>query len=373
MIREDKKTDKLLIIVVFALVGLGTVLLYSASSIVAEEKFGSSTFFLKRHLIRLLIGTFFFLVAMNLNYRVYRKLSTPFMVIAFLLLLMTLVLNWRENPHSPARWLLGGRSLQTSEIAKFALIMYTAAFLERKQRQLHKFTDGFLPPVLVLAFTVFLIVLQPDFSTGALISIIIFILLFVGRARISHLLSVASITLFLMTLTVLNSSYRLNRIRIFLNPSSDASGMGYQIKQSLISLGTGGFWGVGLGKSIEKNLFLPEPHTDFILSIIGEEIGFLGIAVILTLLLILVIKGIKIANSAPDLFGFLLAVGITMSIFMYGIINAGVVSGLLPTTGLPFPFISYGGSILIMSLAGVGILVNISRSAVKKGNRIFKI
>ena len=267
----------------------------------------------------------------------------------------------QHNP-APARWIhLGPLSLQTSDIARLSLIIYLSAYINKKRQQLEDFYFGFLPAVVVIALILGLIIIQPDFSTAAIIGVIGFTILFLGGARLPHIVVTITSAITILIPVMLMEPYRRARILSFFNPIADTGGSSYQVQQSLISLGNGGLFGLGLGNSMEKNLFLPTPHTDFIFSIIGEETGFIGVIIVLTLFLIAFQRGIKIAKNATDPFGILLALGISFSFILYAFINTAVISNLLPTTGLPMPLISYGGSGLVLNLAGIGILLNISR------------
>ena len=353
--------DRVLLMSVLLLAAVGTVMLYSASSAIAFERFGDSAYYLKKHAFRLVLGLTLMCALMRIDYRHFRKFAPVILLGALVIVTATLLLHRLGGGRGPGRWLhLAGFSFQTAELLKFALIVYVARFLEKKQQALDDFTHGLLPPVIVLSLGVGLIMLQPDFSTGAMIGMIVFIIFFVGRARLHHMLAIGSVAGFVMLLAVFNTSYQLARLRYFFSPAVDSQAAGYQVQHSLISLGSGGLFGAGLGESVEKNLFLPTPHTDFILAIIGEELGFVGVFVIGFLFLVVMFRGMKIAGGAPDLFGLLLAVGLSSATFLYAMVSAGVVSGLLPTTGLPMPFLSYGGSMVIFSLGSAGILLNIS-------------
>jgi cell division protein FtsW len=228
--------------------------------------------------------------------------------------------------------------------------------------QIKNFYNGFAPPISIIAVVIVLIVIQPDFSTAAMIGLIGFMILFIGGARISHLLATGATSLLVLTPIMLMKPYRLQRILTYFYGESAGVEESYQIKQSLISLGNGGFIGLGLGNSLGKNLFLPTPHTDFIFAIIGEELGLLGTVFILTIFLFIFQRGIKIAKESMDTFGILLAIGISFNFILYGFTNAAVVTGVVPTTGLSMPLISYGGSGLVINLISIGILLNISQA-----------
>ncbi len=363
------KYDRTIFLLTVFLIALGTVMLYSASSMVAMEKYGNSGFFLQKHLIRLVLGILLMMTLMRFDYRKMERLSPVIFIGSIVLLLITLMFYWTRNIETPARWLpLGAFTLQTSDVAKYAVIIYLAAYLAQREEEIRDFKHGLLPAVIMLSICTGLVVLQPDFSTAATIGIIAFFLLYLGRAKIFHLAALAGGFAGVAMAVIVRSPYKLERITTFLNPSQDVLDSGYQIQQSLISLGNGGLLGLGLGDSFEKNLFLPEPHTDFIFAILGEELGFIGAAFVLLLFLVFYLQTLKIARRAQDLFGMYVAAGIGTAIFIYAVLHAGVVTGIFPTTGLPMPFISYGGSQLVTTLAGVGIILNISRQARPAGD-----
>ncbi|MFH1853647.1 MAG: putative lipid II flippase FtsW [Candidatus Neomarinimicrobiota bacterium] len=357
-----KNYDRPLIIMILVLCTLGTVMLYSASSIWAYNQYDTGAYFLQKQFLRLLIGLAVMIGCMLFDYRRLKDLAAAIMIIAIILLVATKLLFVLRHDLSPARWIaLGPLTIQTSDIARLAMIIYLAAYIDRKRQLLQDFYFGFLPAIVVLAVILALIIIQPDFSTAAILGMIGFTMLFLGGAKLPHILVTITSAVTVLIPVMLLEPYRRARILSFLNPDNDIQGASYQVQQSLISLGNGGLFGMGLGNSMEKNLFLPTPHTDFIFSIIGEETGFIGALVVLTLFLLVFQRGVRIAKEAPDTFGILLAQGLAFSFILYAFINAAVVTNLLPTTGLPMPLISYGGSGLVINLAGIGILLNISR------------
>ena len=356
--------DKQLLFIILILAGTGMVMLYSASSAIGREM-GDSAIYLKGHFVRILIGFGLMAATMHIDYKLYKKIAFPLLVIALIVLFAGLIHHRYWGTGFTARWIyIGGISIQTSEFMKFSLITYIAYCLEQKKDKMSSFNDGLLPMVIVIGISSLLILKQPDFSTTAMLIMIVFIMLFVGRARISHLFAIGSVGSLLMLLSLFGSSYQIARIRSYFE-GGDFSGAGYQMQQSMMSLGGGGFLGIGLGESISKNLFLPTPHTDFILAIIGEEMGFLGVLAISTLFLMFFFRSLKVAKSSKDSFGLYLAVGLATSIFLYAVVNAAVVSGLLPVTGLPIPLVSYGGSNILYTLGAVGVILNISSSTKK--------
>jgi len=353
--------------ITFSLIAIGIVMIYSTSAIYAAEKFNDSHFFLKRQLFWVFLGVIFFYFMTRIPYTLLRQLNWFILGASLLLLMAVFVPFLGKTAGGATRWIqVATFTLQPSEFAKIALVIFLADYLTQRQRKLGSFLKGFLPCLVVLGLFMGLIVLQPDLGTVVLIGAVSFILFFIAGIRFSHLL-----TLFLLSLPVLYQfifkvPYRRNRILAFINPWQDPEGTGFQIIQSFIALGSGGVTGMGLGKSRQKLFYLPEAHTDFIFSIVGEELGMVGTLGILGLFAALIFLGFRIALKSQDLFARLLALGIVSLLGLQALINIGVVTGSLPTKGLALPFISYGGSNLIVSLTMAGILVNIAKFAGKK-------
>ena len=368
-----KKYDHYLLVGVVLLCVIGTVMLFSASNSISldQSQRATATIYLQAHLKRLLIGVFFMFAVMMFDYRYLKIISKYLLIGSIVLLLSTKISYWIQGNNSPARWLyVGGFSIQTSDIARLSIIIYFAAFIDHYRGKIKDFYNGFAMLIGILALTMGLIVIQPDFSTAAMIGLIGFMMLFIGGAKISHLTATGAVSMMVLIPIMLMKPYRMQRVLTFFYGESAGIQESYQIKQSLISLGNGGFMGLGLGNSLGKNLFLPTPHTDFIFAIIGEELGLLGTIFILSAFIFIFQRGIKIAKESTDTFGILLAIGISFNFILYGFINAAVVTGVVPTTGLPMPFISYGGSGLLINLVSMGILLNISqakRSLIHKG------
>jgi len=360
-----KKYDHYLLGGVVLLCIIGTIMLFSASNSISldQSQRATATIFLQAHLKRLLIGVFVMFSVMMIDYRNLKSISKYLLIGSIVLLFATKISYWIQGNNSPARWLyIGGFSIQTSDIARLSVIIFLATYIDHHRDRLKDFYNGFAIPIGVLAITMGLIVIQPDFSTAAMLGLIGFMMLFIGGAKISHLMATGAVSMMVLTPIMLMKPYRLQRVLTFFYGESAGIQESYQIKQSLISLGNGGFLGLGLGNSLGKNLFLPTPHTDFIFAIIGEELGLLGTVFILSTFVFIFQRGIKIAKESTDTFGILLAVGISFNFILYGFINAAVVTAVVPTTGLPMPFISYGGSGLLINLAGMGILLNISQA-----------
>ena len=356
-----EKYDKPLLIITMVLLSIGTVMVFSSSADISLDKFGSSSFYFSKHLMRVFLGLIIMVVAMFIDFRLLKKIAAPLLILSALLLLLTKLVFIFQGNHAPARWLyIGPFTLQTSDLARFSIIIYLASYIDRRRDGVRDYLNGFLPPMIMTGIVMCLIIIQPDYSTAIMVGIIVLTMLFVGRAKLIHIFSTICGSLILLIPIMLIEPYRIYRIKAFLSGLFDFSGASYQLQQSLISLGNGGIMGVGLGYSSGKNLFLPAPHTDFILSIVGEEVGFLGVFAIVTLYLAIFHRSLKIAKECTDVFGILLTIGLGTQIINYAFINSAVVTGLVPTTGLPIPFISFGGSGLIMNLMSIGILLNIS-------------
>ena len=374
-----KKYDKMLLWIILALCGIGVVMLYSASSFKSLYLTSglSDTIYLRSHLKRMIIGItamFFFAV---LDYRKLKSIAPHFIVLSIFLLFLTKVMSILNGSASASRWLdIGFISMQTSDIARLSLIIYLAYYIDKKGNRIREFYTGIIPPLFLIAVMLFLIIVQPDFSTAAVLGMIGFIMLFIGGAKISHLAAASGAALAIMIPVMLMMPYRMKRIvywisSIFGESESLGQNLGYQAQQSLISLGNGGIKGLGIGNSLEKNLFLPEPHTDFIFAIIGEELGLWGAIIVLSIFLFLFQRGIKIAKGTTDTFGIMIAIGIVTSMILYAFVNVGYVTGILPVTGLPIPLISHGGSNLVITLSGLGILLNISESKRSINNKFW--
>ncbi|MDP6628401.1 MAG: putative lipid II flippase FtsW [Candidatus Marinimicrobia bacterium] len=366
-----KKYDQILLVLIILLCVVGTVMLYSASSSLSlnETSGVTDTFFLRSHLKRLIVGIVAMFFFIFMDYRKLKSVAPYLMIGSIILLLATKITYMAKGISFPARWLdLGILTVQTSDIARFSLILYLAYYIDKKRDKLKDFYEGFFPPIVLMAAILGTIVIQPDFSTAAVIGFIGFAMLFIGGARLPHIMATSVVAVVVMIPVMLMRSYRMKRVLYWLGSVFGFSGgadqdvVGYQAQQSLISLGNGGFWGLGLGNSLEKNLFLPTPHTDFIFAIIGEELGLLGALFVITLFLFIFQRGIKIAKETTDPFGVMLTVGISFSIIIYAFINVAVVTGIFPVTGLPMPLISHGGSSLVMNLACLGILLNVSQA-----------
>jgi cell division protein FtsW len=350
----------LIITIVLALVGL--VMVFSASAVVAGNRFHDPGYFLKRQLAWLAFGFLLLHLASHIDYVWWKRLSIPLLGLTVVLLVMVLMPSFGVSAKGARRWLrLGPISVQPAEIAKLVAVMYLAAYLAKKEDRLTGFISGLAPALLVIGVLGGLVLLEPDLGTVVVMGSVAIGLLFLGGARLSHLFSLGLCAVPAVLVLVLGSSYRRQRLMTFLTPWKDASDAGFQITQSFLAFGSGGLFGVGLGEGKQKLFFLPEAHTDFVLALVGEELGLVGTGVIILLFALFAIRGFQVAARARMPFGRYLGMGITLLIGVQALINACVVTGLLPTKGLTLPFVSYGGSSLVTCMFGVGILLNISR------------
>ena len=353
--------DMVMLLMVLALTSFGIVMVYSASSVMAAKNFHDGAFFLKRQLLFAGVGLAVAAVVMRIDYHHWKKFAVAMLLFCLLLLVLVLIPGIGGKVKGATRWIrLPGFNLQPSEFAKIALIIYMAYSLEKKYDKIKSLSYGFLPYMVVLMVLLALILKQPDMGAALTLAAVTIIMLFAAGTRLVFLLGTVMVAAPFVAYMVYHSAYRWRRIKAFMNPEQDPTGIGWQILQSKYAFGSGGFFGQGLGEGKQKLFYLPEAHTDFILSVIGEELGFAGVIVIVGMFFILVQRAMRIAAAANDPFGRYLALGIAVLFAIQATVNMGVVSGLLPTKGLALPFISYGGSSLIMSLFAVGILLNIS-------------
>jgi cell division protein FtsW len=361
-----KKTtpDFILMIVTLMLLAVGLTMVYSASAIWADYKFDDSFFFAKRQMLFAGVGIIAMFFIMNVDYWTWRTWAKVLIIICFVLLLLVLVPGVGNVRNGSRSWIgVGAFSIQPSEFMKLAMIVFMAKFLSEKQKLITSFRKG-LVPSLGLVFLAFgLIMLQPDLGTGTVMVGTCVVMIFIAGARISHFVWFAAAGLAGFVALVLSAPYRIKRITSFLDPWEDPLGSGFQIIQSLYAIGPGGLFGLGLGQSRQKFFYLPEPQTDFIFAILAEELGFIGGSFVILLFALLLWRGIRIALGAPDLYGSFLAVGIIAMVAIQVMINIGVVTGLMPVTGITLPFLSYGGSSLTLMLMAIGVLLNISRYA----------
>jgi len=303
----------------------------------------------------------------NIPFRLYRIMAYPALVAAIAMLLAVAFSGWGVTAGGSARWLqMGPIQFQPSELARLALIVYLAYSMSRKDELLRDFYVGFLPHLLILLVFSGLLVIQPDFGSVVIFAVLTLVMLFVGGCRISHLLMVVLIAAPMAWLFMTQAEYRVKRLLTFLDPWQYSADGGYQIVHSLMAFGTGGITGTGLGNGYQKLFYLPEPHTDFIFSVVGEELGLIGVMIVILLYSVILMRGIRIARNAQDRFGAFLAMGITVALGLQVCINMGVALGLLPTKGLTLPFLSYGGTSLLINMVAVGIMMNIGARNVQQ-------
>jgi len=359
-----KGFDTTILLLAVVLTCFGIVMVYSSSSIMAEKRYADGFFFLKRQGIFAIAGFLVLAVSMHVDYHVLRKLAVPFLLFCIGLLTLVLIPGVGNHAGGAARWIkLGPVSIQPAEVAKLGLVIYMAHSLSKKKERVKNFANGFIPYMVVLAFLLALLLLQPDLGSAMTLGGVAMIMLLVAGTRLSYLVSVAIIAAPLLYYAVMTVDYRRRRIMAFLNPWEDPTNTGFQIIQSWIAFGTGGLAGNGLGQGKQKLFFLPEAHTDFIFAVVGEELGYAGVFVVTALFLMLILRGIRTALTAPDDFGRFLAFGLTLLLGLEAFVNIAVVMGMLPTKGLALPFLSYGGTSLLTTLLAVGILLNISSHA----------
>jgi len=363
IIENKLKSDvRSLLVVVSLLILLGLIFIYSASSAYALEKFGSSHYFLKKQLIYLLVGLFGFLFFATTSVRFWKKNAPIFFLLALMVTALTILPNAGLKIHGSSRWLnLFGYSFQPSEMLKLFLFLYIAFFLEKQQKSMVSLWHSYLSFLMVLGFAFFTLLKQPDFGTVVTIFSTVLALLFVAEFNLMHLFVTVLCTLPLLVALIYSKMYRLNRILIFLNPWAEPQGRGFQIIQSLIAIGSGSLWGLGISNSKQKFFYLPMQHTDFIFSIIAEETGFIGACFVIILYFLFCFFGLKIALQLEDTFAFFATLGFIVLISLQAVINLMVATSLLPTKGLGLPFISYGGTSLLSFLCMLGLIVNFSR------------
>ena len=356
--------DPWLLAAVGTLLGLSVVMVFNISYFHGQERFGDALLFFRKHLLSIGLGMATATIASRLPSDAYRRAAYPVLGIVLVLLVLVLIPGIGSSHGGARRWLhLGPLTIQPSEVAKFAVVLYLARSLVKKSDRLTSFKYGVIPHCVVVGLVSGLVLLEPDFGTATLCAGLLVFMLFVGGVPARLIAVPALAALPAAVYEVLTHGYRLKRVLAFLNPDSDPLGINFQLKQSFIAFGSGGVWGVGLGESRQKMFYLPEAHTDFIFSVIGEELGLAGALLVLALFGVVAARGFRIAMRHPEPFGRLLAFGVTLSLVLQGVVNMGVVLGCLPTKGLALPFLSYGGSAMIAVLAETGVLLALAREA----------
>ena len=360
-LRAALRYDPVLLGIVLLLTMGGVVMVYSSSAVYASARLGDGLWFFKRQAAGALLGLGALLLAMKVGYQRLEKLAVPLLLLALVLLVLVQIPGLGHAAGGARRWLrLGPLTFQPSEVAKIALVLWLARSLARKGERVAELSVGLLPHLLVLGLVAGLLLLEPDFGTTVVLAAVTLALLFAAGVRASWLLGLVLAAVPVALVLVWRSPYRLQRVLTFLDPWKDPRGHGYQTVESLLGFGSGGAFGVGLGLSHQKLFFLPAAHTDFILSIVGEELGFAGVLAVLLLFAALVWRGLKAAHAASDAFGVWLALGLTLLFSLEALVNAGMALALLPTKGIALPFLSYGMSQVIASLFAAGLLLSVS-------------
>ena len=362
MVKKYKNPDIIILMSVSILILFGLVMIYSSSAVYAYDNFGDFAYFFKKQLVWMLIGFFTMILFINIDYNDLKKVITPFYVLTILLLVFVLV--YGKSIGGAQRWIkIGVLTFQPSEMARITVLIMLAYFIDRKRSRINTLKRGILPALVIVGIPSSLILLQPDLGIPFLIVSVCLAMLYMGGAHIKHLTGIVVLSLPMLAFSIIKYPYRLKRMLTFLNPWADPQGAGYQITQSMLALGSGGFAGKGLGGSNIKLLYLPTPHTDFIFPIIGEELGFIGCMALIGLFVLIAVRGLMISRRAANLFGTILCAGFTFMLTFQAFLNLAVATGTLPTKGISLPFLSFGGSSLIFNMAAVGIILNISRQA----------
>ncbi len=352
-----------IILIAFTLILLGIIMVYSTTSISSWQIKGDSEFYFKRQLLYFFIGFILSGFALLLDLDFLRRYSKVLILIGLVSLICVFLPHIGRQAGGAKRWLsLKGFNIQPSEFCKLFLILYYADYLCRKKNKIKDFKEGILAPLLITALYSFLIILEPDFGQAIFVFLIFLFMFYIGRAKFKHLLFIVLVGLIFFLIFSFSSQYRAKRLLVFLNPWKDPKGAGYQLVQAHLALGRGGLLGKGLGKSIHKLYYLPAAHTDFIFAIIGEELGFLGCFSVIFLYLLFFFYSLKLIKFIKDEFSYYLAWGCVLNLILQAQINMGVVLGVLPTKGLPLPFVSYGGSSLICSMLSLGLFLNASKN-----------
>jgi len=360
--RDGAGADRWLFFAVIALLGIGITMVLSTSYLYAQERFSDGTFLFRKQLIAIGVGVVALLVSTAIPPTMYRRLAYPLLGGTLLVLILVLVPGIGVVHGGARRWIsLGSFVFQPAELAKLSLVLYLAHSLAKKGEKERAFFVKVLPHLIVGGVFIGLVLMEPDFGVGLMLGLLVLLLLFVAGAKLSHLLYTGLAVLPFLAIFLAGADYRLRRLAVFLDPWRYASNSGFQIIQSYIAFGSGQFWGRGLGQSRQKLFYLPEAHTDFIYSVIGEELGLLGALLVLSLFGLIVLRGFRLAMKIHDPFEQYLAIGLTTLLGFQALIHMGVVMGLMPTKGLVLPFISYGGSAMVVNLIGAGLLLGLSR------------
>ncbi|GAC1412719.1 MAG: stage V sporulation protein E [Candidatus Doudnabacteria bacterium] len=363
--KKNQQVDYNLLAIIFAMLIIGLIILYSASTVLSFSKFHNNTHFFFNQLTQgVLLGLILMYVCSRIDYHFWQKYAPIFMFISIALLTAVLVPGIGFKVGNSRRWLsLGPIFLQPAELAKLSLIFYISSWIDKRSHEIKDFYYGIIPSLIIIGLVAGLIILEPDIGTMLVVVTTAFTLLFIGGSKIKHLGWILVGAIISLIILIKIQPYRLARLTTFLNPGNDPQGIGYQINQALVAIGSAGFFGHGYGNSRQKYNFLPEVMGDSVFAVTVEELGFFRSTLVLGLYLLFALRGLKIASAAPDAFGKMLASGIVAWIFFQTLINVGAIMGVLPLTGIPLPFISYGSSSLAVTLAAMGILLNVSKQA----------
>jgi cell division protein FtsW len=360
--RDGFAVDKWLLLAVAALLAIGVTMVLSTSYLYSQERFTDGTYFFRKQLIAIGAGLIALIACSLLPSTTYRRLAYPLLGLTFVALILVLIPGIGMARGGARRWLmLAGFAFQPGELAKLAVVIYLAHSMARKEEKLRTFSLGVLPHLIVAGMFLGVLLLEPDFGTALILVMLLYSMLFVGGARVHHLLATGLMALPLLIYVTLTAEYRLRRLMTFMDPWREASSSGFQVIQSLIAFGSGELWGRGLGESRQKLFYLPEAHTDFVFSVIGEELGLLGSGLVLGLFGVIILRGLRLTERIEEPFDQYLAFGLTVLLGLQALIHMGVVMGLMPTKGLVLPFISYGGSAMVINLTEAGILLGLSR------------
>jgi cell division protein FtsW len=360
--RDGFAVDKWLFLAVAALLAIGITMVLSTSYLYSQERFSDGTYLFRKQLIAMGVGLVALIMGSLVPSATYRRLAYPLLGLTFVILVLVLIPGIGVARGGARRWLiLPGFTFQPAELAKLAVVFYLAQSMSRKEETIQTFSFGVVPHLIVTGFFLGALLLEPDFGTALILVVLLYLMLFIGGARVRHLIATGLMALPVLVYVMLTAEYRLRRLLTFLDPWRDASSSGFQIIQSLIAFGSGELWGRGLGESRQKLFFLPEAHTDFVFSVIGEELGLIGALIVLALFGVILLRGLRLAARIEEPFDQYLAFGLTVLLGLQALIHMGVVMGLMPTKGLVLPFISYGGSAMVINLTEAGILLGLSR------------
>ena len=360
--RDSFAVDKWMLLAIAALLAVGMTMVLSTSYLYSQERYGDGTYFFRKQMIAMGAGALALIACAALPSALYRRFAYPLLAVSFIILILVLVPGVGVSRGGARRWIMfPGFAFQPSELAKLALVFYLAHSMAKKEQMIRTFSVGVLPHLIVSGVFAGMLLLEPDFGTALILTMLLYFMLFIGGARVHHLLATGLMASPVLIYVMTKADYRVRRLMSFMDPWSDAAGSGFHVVQSLIAFGSGQFWGRGLGESRQKLFYLPEAHTDFVYSVIGEELGLLGALTVLALFGVIIVRGLRLTAKIEEPFDQYLAFGLTVLLGLQALIHMGVVMGLMPTKGLVLPFISYGGSAMVINLMEAGILLGLSR------------